>query len=102
MFFSRVPGDSDEVSSLKSRCDQWLPPVIEGSSPVDPHIIASLLKLWYRELHEPLIPREFYASCVEAFASPQAAVEIVGQLPELNRLVLTYLIRFLQVDLCTC
>ena len=92
-----MPGDSDEVSTLKSRCDQWCPPGASGSTSVDPHIVASLLKLWYRELHEPLIPREFYAECVEAFSNPQSAVEIVSRLPGINRLVLTYLIRFLQV-----
>ena len=30
------------------------------SAPSDPHVPASLLKLWYRELLEPLIPSHFY------------------------------------------
>ncbi|XP_052240509.1 rho GTPase-activating protein 39-like isoform X4 [Dreissena polymorpha] len=89
----RVPGDIDEVNSLKIHCDQWKTPT-ECS---DPHVPASLLKLWYRELESPLIPDEFYADCIENFTNAEAAVSVVNRLPEINRLVLAYLIRFLQV-----
>ena len=58
---------------------------------------ASLLKLWYRELEEPLIPHEFYEQCIAHYESPEAAVAVVHALPRINRLVLCYLIRFLQV-----
>lgn len=58
---------------------------------------ASLLKLWYRELEEPLIPHEFYEQCIAQYESPEAAVAVVHALPRINRLVLCYLIRFLQV-----
>ncbi|BFZ04849.1 hypothetical protein BsWGS_07887 [Bradybaena similaris] len=89
----RVPGDIDEVNNLKLRCDQWILP----SDCPDPHIPASLLKLWYRELYEPLIPAQFYEACIENYANADAAISIVNQLPDINRLVLCYLIRFLQV-----
>ena len=89
----RVPGDIDEVNALKLRCDQWIPP----TGCPDPYIPASLLKMWYRELYEPLIPSEFYDECISNYAEPEAAIEIVHKLPEINRLVLSYLIRFLQV-----
>lgn len=58
---------------------------------------ASLLKLWYRELEEPLIPHEFYEQCIAHYENPEAAVAVVHALPRINRLVLCYLIRFLQV-----
>ncbi|XP_064600036.1 rho GTPase-activating protein 39-like isoform X2 [Liolophura sinensis] len=93
----RVPGDIDEVNALKLRCDQWIPP---NDCP-DPHIPASLLKLWYRELYVPLIPPAFYDSCIESYANPEAAIAVINQLPEINRLVLSYLIRFLQVFAAT-
>ncbi len=89
----RVPGDIDEVNALKVRCDQWVPP----TDCPDPHIPASLLKLWYRELYDPLIPSDFYEQCVNSYANPEAAIHIVDQLPHMNKLVLGYLIRFLQV-----
>ena len=89
----RVPGDVDEVNALKVRCDQWIPP----TDCSDPHIPVSLLKLWYRELQEPLIPAEFYDECVECYEDEQAVLNVVNNLPEINRLVLCYLVRFLQV-----
>ncbi|ESN98614.1 hypothetical protein HELRODRAFT_106880 [Helobdella robusta] len=89
----RVPGDTEEVNVLKSKCESWLSP---SSATTDPHILASLLKLWYRELHEPLIPTEFYDLCVESYANPDSAIAIMDKLPEPNKVVLMYLIRFLQ------
>lgn len=58
---------------------------------------ASLMKLWYRELEEPLIPMDFYKQCVSNCDDPVAAIAVVQSLPELNRLVLCYFIHFLQV-----
>ncbi|XP_053309601.1 rho GTPase-activating protein 39-like isoform X2 [Spea bombifrons] len=89
----RVPGDIDEVNALKVQVEQWRIP--ENLS--DPTIPASLLKLWYRELEEPLIPQQFYKQCISNYENPDAAVAVVQQLPELNRLVLCYLIHFLQI-----
>ncbi|KAG5849798.1 hypothetical protein ANANG_G00075530 [Anguilla anguilla] len=89
----RVPGDIDEVNALKLQVDQWkVPTGLE-----DPHIPASLLKLWYRELEEPLIPHEHYEECISHYDSPEDAVKVVLGLPRINKLVLCYLIRFLQV-----
>lgn len=90
----RVPGDVDEVNALKIRCDQWQVP----SGCLDPHTPASLLKLWYRELYEPLIPGEFYDECVSSYSDVDACLRIVHALPPINQLVLCYLIRFLQVS----
>ncbi|XP_029634196.1 uncharacterized protein LOC115209795 isoform X3 [Octopus sinensis] len=89
----RVPGDIDEVNALKIRCDQWIPP----TDCPDPHVPASLLKLWYRELYEPLIPAAYYEDCIMNYDNSDAAITVVNRLPEINRLVLSYLIRFLQV-----
>ncbi|TNM88417.1 hypothetical protein fugu_004671 [Takifugu bimaculatus] len=89
----RVPGDIDEVNALKLQVDQWRIP--ENLS--DPNVPASLMKLWYRELEEPLIPMDFYKQCVSNCDDPVAAITVVQSLPELNRLVLCYFINFLQV-----
>ncbi|OCT75126.1 hypothetical protein XELAEV_18034117mg [Xenopus laevis] len=89
----RVPGDIDEVNALKLQVDHWkIPTGLE-----DPHVPASLLKLWYRELEEPLIPHEFYEQCITHYETPEAAISVVHSLPRLNKMVLCYLIRFLQV-----
>ncbi|XP_071444047.1 rho GTPase-activating protein 39 [Hetaerina americana] len=102
----RVSADVDEVAALKTRIDQWEVP--EHSSPGggstgngccgDAHTPASLLKLWYRELYEPLIPDALYEECVGQGATvPERAAAIVHSLPSLNKAVLCYLIRFLQI-----
>ena len=97
----RVPADLDEVNSLKSRFDQWEIPACG-----DCHTAASLLKLWLRELYEPLIPDELYEECVSTAAGSEnsrseaaadAVMTIVDRLPDVNRDVLKFLARFLQL-----
>ena len=101
--FSRVPGDIDEVNAMKVDCDLWHSPSSynQSSSPdgtsLEPHVATSLLKLWYRELYEALIPPPFYDRCVNAHNNEREAISIIQELPDINRLVLSYLIRFLQV-----
>ena len=89
-----MPGDLDSVNALKVKCDQWQYPSID-----DAHLPASLLKLWYRELAEPLIPSRFYDQCILNCDKVEPCIELVNALPDINRIVLMYLIRFLQV--CT-
>lgn len=52
----------------------------------DAHAPASLLKLWYRELYDPLIPDELYDECV-ATDDPDEVNAIINKLPRLNKLV---------------
>ncbi|XP_047985920.1 rho GTPase-activating protein 39 isoform X2 [Leguminivora glycinivorella] len=90
----RVSADVDEVAALKAKIDNWELP--DASTLTDAHAPASLLKLWYRELYEPLIPDALYAPCVAAGSDYAACSRALQRLPALNRLVLTYLISFLQ------
>uniref|UniRef100_A0A1L8E4W1 Rho GTPase-activating protein 39 n=1 Tax=Nyssomyia neivai TaxID=330878 RepID=A0A1L8E4W1_9DIPT len=89
----RVPADVDEVLYLKNRLDRWEIPEYKPS--MDAHSPASLLKLWYRELYDPLIPDELYEKCVQT-EDPEEATNIVNKLPRLNKTVLMFLIHFLQ------
>lgn len=90
----RVSADVDEVNALKAKIDNWELP--DASTLTDAHAPASLLKLWYRELYEPLIPDALYAACVAAGSDFQLCSRALLRLPPINRLVLTYLISFLQ------
>ncbi|THV06714.1 hypothetical protein K435DRAFT_773060 [Dendrothele bispora CBS 962.96] len=92
----RVPGDADSVSELKLRIDRGYYN-LDGVD--DPHILASLMKLWLRELCDPLIPEEMYNECVASAKDPEACVHIVQRLPTINRRVVLFIISFLQMFL---
>lgn len=52
----------------------------------DPNIPSSLLKLWLRELSEPLIPAEYYSECVAIGMKSDGkdnAAEILNQANEI-------------------
>ena len=63
----------------------------------DIHVIASALKLYFRELKEPVIPFPLYFEALDSAHEPTRAQRLVDALPEVNRLALSYLVRFLQV-----
>ena len=92
----RVPGDSDSVSELKLRIDRGYYTLEQVD---DPHVLASLLKLWLRELCDPLVPSEMYNECIMSANNPQACVQIVHRLPTINRRVILFVISFLQIFL---
>jgi hypothetical protein len=87
----------------------------------DPHVPSTLLKLWLRELAEPVIPSRLYNECVNKSGDPESyarfllplffpcafsdvifeslkrVINIVRRLPKLNRRVVVYVITFLQL-----
>ncbi|KAK7045719.1 hypothetical protein VNI00_007552 [Paramarasmius palmivorus] len=92
----RVPGDGDSISELKLRIDRGYY-TLDGVD--DPNILASLMKLWLRELLDPLVPEEMYNECVTSSQDPDACVHIVQRLPTINRRVVLFIISFLQLFL---
>lgn len=91
----RVPGDIDAVNMLKVRLDKG--ETVDPGTFGEPHIPASTLKLWFRELAEPLIPEDLYDECVNSSKDIPASLAAVAKMPPLNKLLLTYIVRFLQV-----
>lgn len=53
---------------------------------LDAHAPASLLKLWYRELYDPLIPDDLYEDCV-ATDNPDDVAVVISKLKPLNKSV---------------
>ena len=92
----RIPGDSDSVSELKLRIDRGYY-TTDGVN--DPHVLASLLKLWLRELCDPLVPEEMYNECITSSQDADTCVRIVERLPTINRRVVLFVISFLQLFL---
>jgi len=92
----RVPGDGDSVSDLKLRIDRGYYTLDNVD---DPYVLASLMKLWLRELCDPLIPDEMYNECIMNSNDPDSCVRIVERLPTINRRVILFLVSFLQLFL---
>ncbi|KAF7315281.1 Rho GTPase-activating protein 39 isoform 2 [Mycena indigotica] len=92
----RVPGDNDAVSELKLRIDKGYY-TLDGVD--DPHVLASLMKLWLRELCDPLVPEEMYNECITSAKDVVACLGIVERLPTINRRVILFMISFLQLFL---
>ncbi|XP_053210272.1 rho GTPase-activating protein 39-like isoform X2 [Panonychus citri] len=112
----RIAGDVEETTMLKLYidclqpdkeletdfivlCNKWKGILChEGDVNLDVNVFACLLKQWFRELREPVIPYSFYQEALHTCESPSNAIYMVEKkLPAINKLVIGYLIRFLQV-----
>ncbi|XP_074600943.1 myTH4 and RhoGAP_KIAA1688 domain-containing protein RhoGAP93B isoform X2 [Brevipalpus obovatus] len=112
----RIAGDVEETAMLKlyidcvrmdkeldtdfiALCNRWK--AISGDvneASLDVNVFACLLKQWFRELKDPVIPYSLYYEALSTCESPVNAVNLVERkLPAINKLVIGYLIRFLQV-----
>ncbi|KAL7423882.1 hypothetical protein Q5752_001467 [Cryptotrichosporon argae] len=100
----RVPGDGDSVGELKARIDRGH---YQLTGIDDPHVVASLFKLWLRELEHPLVPADTYDAALAAAAltdadgaaAARACADIVRALPDAHRRALLFVISFLQLFL---
>ncbi|KAL6732336.1 hypothetical protein Aduo_003105 [Ancylostoma duodenale] len=87
----RVPADPDQLMTTRARLDMFVIPVVH-----DPHVPAGLLKLWLRQLPEPLIPHAFYQRALAASENPAEVARLIQVLPNTNQLVLAKLVSCLQ------
>ncbi|RCN38466.1 RhoGAP domain protein, partial [Ancylostoma caninum] len=87
----RVPADPDQLMTTRARLDMFVVPVVH-----DPHVPAGLLKLWLRQLPEPLIPHAFYQRALAASENPAEITRLIQVLPNTNQLVLAKLVSCLQ------
>jgi len=90
----RVPGDSLKVSDLRLQIEH-------GDYECkfqDPHVPASTLKYWLRELEDPLIPAEFYDGAIECAQNEDidGSLDLISKIPELNQKVVKFLIKFIR------
>ena len=94
----RISGAMGNIRVLRAQYDAG-----EGSLPEDTpvHDVAGLLKLWFRELVEPLLTFDRYSKflavdCNNATARVEAFSTLLGELPTPNRNVLRVLFAFLR------
>lgn len=63
----------------------------------DPHVIAGLLKLFFRQLRDPVFPTRIYDACLLSCQDSQAASRLFNEsLSNLSKDVVAHLIRLLQ------
>lgn len=97
----RLPGQSSRIQALKELYDQGSQNDFSDTEEI--HSVSSLLKLYFRELPEPLIPYSMYydfCKATELFESNSEAgmnelKSQLGKLPKANFNVLKYISRFL-------
>ncbi|KAM9378314.1 rho GTPase-activating protein 24 isoform 1-T1 [Phaethornis superciliosus] len=97
----RLPGQANLVKELQDAFDCGEKPSFDSNT--DVHTVASLLKLYLRELPEPVIPYtkyEDFLSCAKMLSKEEemALKELVKQvksLPAVNYNLLKYICRFL-------
>jgi len=89
----RVPGKNSEIARLKTQFNKMDYSITSD----DPNDLGGCLKMWFRELRDPLIPDAIYDDCVLVANDPNQCIEIVKtRIPEINRNVICFLLGFLQ------
>ena len=99
----RISGDSREISEMKVKLDVGEPVDLSAASP---HSVAGLLKMWLRELPEPLLTFDMYAPIIATVRTMQqqhqrpsdindALHALIDQLPPAHRRTLDALLPFL-------
>ncbi|KAL3223408.1 hypothetical protein MRX96_027580 [Rhipicephalus microplus] len=95
----RITGSASKIKKLKSAFNAGFADMSEFER--DPHTVASVLKLYLRELPEPLMTFDLYdewmkaASVSDASARLQALWQVVNNLPQANQDNLRYVVKFL-------
>ncbi|XP_040182520.1 rho GTPase-activating protein 24 isoform X3 [Rana temporaria] len=97
----RLPGQANLVKELQDAFDCGEQPAFDSNT--DVHTVASLLKLYLRELPEPVIPYskyEDFLSCAKQLSKEEESgmaelVKQVKSLPQVNFNLLKYICRFL-------
>eukprot|EP01117_Protostelium_nocturnum_P016660 TRINITY_DN6651_c0_g1_i1.p1 TRINITY_DN6651_c0_g1~~TRINITY_DN6651_c0_g1_i1.p1 ORF type:complete len:900 (-),score=261.88 TRINITY_DN6651_c0_g1_i1:44-2743(-) len=89
-----------QVTFVKPAYAQNLGPVDKPLNPADPHTVAGLLKLFLRELPDPLIGTEMYQQFIDAAQDSTRPLldhllALIQRLPIENQLILKYLCSFL-------
>jgi len=87
----RIAAEKSNITQLKQQLERG-DMIIRMKSC---HVPADVLKIFLRELREPLVPYEKYSECTTACDDPVKCLNIALSLPDNNRNTLSYLLDFL-------
>ncbi len=89
----RVPGLLEEIHLLRLRLERGeysLRGINEAAT------AASLFKLWFRELRDPIVPGDLYDACITSGSTQQECRAITSRMPQSSLRVLEFLVQFLR------
>jgi breakpoint cluster region protein len=98
----RVSGVASDVRSLKQAFEQDSSEATKMAAEIDIHAVSGLVKMFFRELPEPLFTNELYPRLVDGIAlgEPEAKkrfmASLVQSLPPVNLATMVYLFRHLR------
>ncbi|KAG5852049.1 active breakpoint cluster region-related protein [Anguilla anguilla] len=98
----RISGATSDIQALKSTFDTNLREAVSRLRCVDVHAVSGALKLYFRDLPEPLIPREQFRSLADALAIPdmssrmESMCSILQSCPVVNRNTFLFLLHHLR------
>jgi len=91
----RVPGDAEMITDLRVRLEKGQ---YNADGVTDPNVPASLLKLWMRELSDPVLGADVYDQCIKGSEDVQVALGVIQSLPAPQKDLVHAIIGFLQVS----
>uniref|UniRef100_A0A6B2LQ19 Rho-GAP domain-containing protein n=1 Tax=Arcella intermedia TaxID=1963864 RepID=A0A6B2LQ19_9EUKA len=99
----RKSGDLAKINKMKTEINQKGPKCIKFEDKEEIHTYTGLLKLYFREMPEPIIPYNLYGPCIVAAGSPaeirsQMIAQVLGLLPPANKAILKLLCVHLQKE----
>ncbi|KAF9980684.1 hypothetical protein BGZ65_004802 [Modicella reniformis] len=89
----RISGDLGAVSELRARIELGN---YDISGITDPHVPCSLLRLWIRDLPEPVIPYDMYQRCIQGANDKDEVAKVIASLPLWHKETIIFLISFLK------
>ncbi|XP_028034973.1 GTPase-activating protein CdGAPr isoform X3 [Bombyx mandarina] len=98
----RLSGGAGLTQRLRDAFDAGRPPDLRPAAATDPHAVPSLLKMYFRELPNPLCTYQLYESFVRAVQQPDEASRLaavrdtVVKLPPPHFRTMAYLMRHLR------
>ncbi|XP_033839909.2 breakpoint cluster region protein [Periophthalmus magnuspinnatus] len=98
----RISGTTSDISTLKTAFDSNLCEAVTRLRGAEVNAVCGVLKLYFRELPEPLIPAELFQSLAQALdltdidARSSSLLSVMESCPETNRNTLLFLLHHLR------
>ncbi|GAM27966.1 hypothetical protein SAMD00019534_111420 [Acytostelium subglobosum LB1] len=91
----RVPSKMSHVDETKKTLDEGNFDALDACGNV--HTLSSLVKLWIRDLPEPVIPFNMYSDFVNSYDDADSMLAHFHRLPQLNQRVLSYVLEIMRL-----